>query len=57
MMTKVGEGKMDKYDVVIAYRIYPKLSRGAFKLSGWDKLKLSEVCLRSLLDSLSGDKL
>jgi hypothetical protein len=53
-MNKVGEGKMDKYDVVIAYRIYPKLSRGAFKLSGWDKLKLSEVCLRSLLDSLSG---
>jgi len=53
-MNKVGEGKMDKYDVVIAYRIYPKLSRGAFKLSGWDKLKLSEVCLRSFLDSLSG---
>jgi hypothetical protein len=51
---KAGEEKMGKYDVVIAYRIYPKLSRGAFKLSGWDKLKLSEVCLRSLLDSLSG---
>jgi hypothetical protein len=41
-------------DVAIAYRIYPKLSRGAFKLSGWDKLKLGEVCLKSLLGSLSG---
>jgi hypothetical protein len=41
------------YDLVIGYRIYPKLGRGAFKLSGWDKLKLSEVCLRSFLDSLN----
>jgi len=41
------------YDLVIAYRIYPKLGYGAFKLSGWDKLKLSEICLRSFLDSLS----
>jgi hypothetical protein len=45
---------MVRYDVVIAYRICPKLSRGAFKLSGWDKLKLSEICLKSFLDSLSG---
>jgi len=43
---------MSRYDVVIAYRICPKLSCGAFKLAGWDKLKLSEVCLRSFLDSL-----
>jgi hypothetical protein len=48
-----GGGEMSRYDVVIAYRICPKLGRGAFKLSGWDKLKLSEVCLRSFLDSLS----
>lgn len=45
---------MDNYDVAIAYRIYPKFSRNAFKLKGWDKYKLSEVCLRSFLHSLSG---
>lgn len=48
---------MNKYDVAIAYRIYPKFSRGdVYKLKGWDKYKLSEVCLKSFLRCLSGVK-
>jgi hypothetical protein len=43
---------MNKYDVVIAYRIYPRLSGNAYKLKGWDKFKLSEVCLKSFLRCL-----
>ena len=43
-----------KYDVVIAYRIYPKFSHDAYRLKGWDKYKLSEVCLKSFLHCLSG---
>lgn len=45
---------MNRYDVVIAYRIYPKFSRNTYKLEGWDKYKLSEVCLKSFLRCLSG---
>ena len=41
--------------MAIAYRIYPKFSRGdVYKLKGWDKYKLSEVCLKSFLRCLSG---
>ena len=45
---------MKNFDVAIAYRIYPKFSRNAYKLDGWDKYKLSEVCLKSFLRCLSG---
>jgi hypothetical protein len=45
---------MNNFDVAIAYRIYPKFSRNAYKLDGWDKYKLSEICLKSFLRCLSG---
>ena len=46
---------MNRYDLAIAYRIYPKVSKPAagLPLAG-DKLQLSEVCLRSLKHSLAG---
>ncbi|MCE8424422.1 MAG: hypothetical protein J5U17_01415 [Candidatus Methanoperedens sp.] len=44
---------MNTYDVAIAYRIYPKFSRNAYRLKEWDKYKLSEVCLKSFLRCLS----
>ena len=40
-------------DLVIAYRIYPKVADAAIGLPlAEDKLQLSEVCLKSLRDSL-----
>lgn len=45
---------MNNFDVAIAYRIYPKFSSNAYKLDGWDKYNLSEVCLKSFLRCLSG---
>lgn len=44
----------NKHEVAVAYRVYPKLGRNAYLLEGWDKYKLSEVCLKSFLRSLSG---
>jgi hypothetical protein len=44
---------MSSYDIAIAYRIYPKVAKPALGLPfSDDKLKLSEVCLRSLKESL-----
>ena len=45
--------EMNSYDLSIAYRIYPKVATAAIGLpfSG-DKLKLSEICLRSFKESL-----
>ena len=42
------------YDVTIAYRVYPKLGRGALVQPGWTKYDLSRVCLKSLLRALVG---
>ena len=44
---------MKKYDLAIAYRIYPKVSKIPPVFSD-DKLKLSELCLYSLKQSLRG---
>jgi hypothetical protein len=42
-----------KYDLAVAYRIYPRVSRPARDLPfGDDKYRLSEVCLRSFKESL-----
>jgi hypothetical protein len=44
---------MTHYDLAIAYRIYPKVSKPALGLPFSDnKLRLSEVCLRSFKESL-----
>ncbi len=41
------------YDLAIAYRIYPKMSKPAIGLPfSEDKLKFSEICLRSFKESL-----
>lgn len=44
---------MRSYDLAIAYRIYPKVAKPALELPfSEDKLKLSEICLRSFKESL-----
>jgi hypothetical protein len=44
---------MSNYDLAIAYRIYPKVSKPALGLPfSDDKLRLSEICLRSFKESL-----
>ena len=44
---------MSDYDLAIAYRIYPKVAKPAIGLPfSEDKLKLSEICLRSFKESL-----
>ena len=46
---------MGTYDVAVAYRIYPKVSKPASALPfGDDKYLLSEVCLKSFKESLAG---
>jgi hypothetical protein len=46
---------MGSYDLAVAYRIYPKVSKPASALPfGSDKYLLSEVCLRSFKESLGG---
>jgi len=46
---------MSTYDVAVAYRIYPKVSKPASPLPfGDDKYLLSEVCLKSFKESLAG---
>jgi hypothetical protein len=44
---------VDRFDVAVAYRVYPKVAKPALGLpfSG-DKLRLSELCLRSFKESL-----
>src|ERR1700694_5491633 len=47
--------KMSSYDIAVAYRIYPKVSKPALGLPFSDnKLQLSEICLRSFKESLGG---
>jgi glycosyltransferase involved in cell wall biosynthesis len=44
---------MNSYDLAIAYRIYPKVAEPALGLPfSDDKLRLSEICLRSFRESL-----
>lgn len=46
---------MTSFDIAIAYRIYPKVAKPAVGLPfSDDKLRLTEVCLRSLRESLKG---
>jgi hypothetical protein len=46
---------MGTYDVAVAYRIYPRMSKPASALPfGGDKYLLSEVCLKSFKESLPG---
>ena len=43
------------YDLAVAYRIYPKVSKTP-PIYADDKLKLSEICLKSLINSLDNLK-
>jgi Glycosyl transferase family 2 len=44
---------MNRYDLAVAYRIYPKVARSAVGLPcSESKLRLSEICLRSFKKSL-----
>jgi hypothetical protein len=46
---------MRRYDVAVAYRIYPKLSSPAAALAmAGDKYHVSDLCLRSFKESLGG---
>jgi len=46
---------MSRYDVAVAYRIYPQVAKPARGLPfSDDKLRLSEICLRSFKESLDG---
>lgn len=46
---------MSLYDIAIAYRIYPQVAKPGLGLpSSDDKLRLSEICLRSFKESLNG---
>jgi hypothetical protein len=46
---------MNSYDLVIAYRIYPKVAKPAQGLPfSQDKLMLAEICLRSFKEALGG---
>jgi hypothetical protein len=44
-----------RYDLAVAYRIYPKVADAALSLPcGDDKLQLSELCLKSFKECLAG---
>jgi len=46
---------MAKYDLAVAYRIYPKVSKPALGLPySEDKLRLAEICLRSFKECVEG---
>ena len=45
--------KNSNYNVAVAYRIYPRVSKTPFIFKN-NKLKLSELCLKSFKDSLQG---
>lgn len=44
--------KESSYDLAVAYRIFPKMSSNPPPIFGDDKFKLSELCLRSLKNSV-----
>jgi len=45
-----------KYDLAVAYRIYPKLSKSEQVISDISKLELAEICLKSFKKSLGNLK-
>lgn len=46
-----------KYDIAIAYRVYPGLAKNVLMAGSWrNKLHFSEVCLKSLVRGLDGVK-
>jgi hypothetical protein len=50
-----GQNQKERYDIAVAYRIYPQVAVAALALpSGDDKYRLSEICLKSFKDSLGG---
>lgn len=50
-----SESATHKYDLAVAYRIYPEVAQSARGLPASDnKLHLSEMCLRSFKESLAG---
>ncbi len=52
-MPSKGADAASNYDVAVAYRIYPKVSKPAQSLPfGDDKLRQAEICLRSFRESL-----
>lgn len=52
-MAEIGPDRRENYDVAVAYRICPKVSRPAQNLPfGNDKLLQAEICLRSFRNSL-----
>jgi Glycosyl transferase family 2 len=56
LFKKLGfEPEMNSCDLAIAYRVYPKVAESALGLPfSDDKFRLSEICLRSLKQSLGG---
>jgi hypothetical protein len=49
----MSKQEMKRYDLAVAYRIYPKVSKPARSLPfGDDKLRQAEICLRSFRNSL-----
>lgn len=51
--TELAVAESPRYDVAIAYRIYPKVAKPALGLPfSDDKFRLSEICLRSFKESL-----
>lgn len=51
MKEVLGDRPAERYDVTVAYRIYPRVSKMP-PIFGDDKLKLTEVCLRSFRESI-----
>ncbi|HKW62816.1 MAG TPA: hypothetical protein VJN89_09750 [Candidatus Acidoferrum sp.] len=53
MIEEGSNGAGNRYDLAVAYRIYPKVSKPAQSLPfGDDKLRQAEMCLRSFKDSV-----
>ncbi len=53
-MNESAKTKGQSYDLAVAYRIYPKVSKPSESLPfGDDKLRQAEICLRSFRNSLS----
>ena len=46
----------EKYDLAVAYRICPRISKKEMAACHQDKLRLSEICLKSFKDSLGSLK-
>ena len=53
---KADNPKKEKYDLAVAYRICPRMPEKEMAVCPRDKLKLSEICLRSFRESLGSLK-